>query len=124
VLESALSLREKGFKVDILPVVKNGLIDLSLLQSSITGRTALVSFMVADNQIGVLQPVAEIAQICRSRGVPFHSDAAQAAGKIPLDVASRNSACSECIRIRQAHRIGKPQIKRFISGYVTGAFSE
>jgi cysteine desulfurase len=88
VLESALSLREKGFKVDILPVDKNGLIDLLLLQSSITDRTALVSVMAANNEIGVLQPIAEIAQICRSRGVPFHTDAAQAAGKIPLDVAS------------------------------------
>jgi cysteine desulfurase len=88
VLESAISLREKGFEVDILPVGPDGLIDLLHFRSSITDRTALVSVMAANNEIGVLQPIREIAEICRAQGVPFHTDAAQAAGKIALDVAS------------------------------------
>lgn len=88
VLESALSLRTKGFNVDILPVDQNGLVDLGRLRSSITNRTALVSIMAANNEIGVLQPISEIAELCRAQGVPFHTDAAQAAGKIPLDATS------------------------------------
>jgi cysteine desulfurase len=88
VLESALSLREKNFEVDILPVGRDGLLDLSLLKAAITEQTTLVSVMTANNEIGVLQPIAEIAEICRSRNVVFHTDAAQAAGKVPLDFSS------------------------------------
>ena len=69
-----------------LPVEPNGLVSLSTLAEAITERTLLVSVMAAHNEIGVIQPLAEIGALCRSKGVLFHSDAAQAFGKIPLDV--------------------------------------
>ncbi|MGH9378210.1 MAG: cysteine desulfurase family protein, partial [Terriglobia bacterium] len=64
----------------------DGLVDLGSLEAALTPATILVSVMAAHNETGVIQPVAEIGRICRERGIPFHSDAAQAAGKIPLDV--------------------------------------
>lgn len=86
VLDSMRHLEEEGFKVTYLPVKKDGLIDLEQLKSAITDKTVLVSVMAANNEIGVIQPLAEIGEICRSRGVFFHTDAAQAVGKVPLDV--------------------------------------
>jgi cysteine desulfurase len=90
VLDSCRHLEEKGFKVTYLPVQKNGLLDLDLLRSAITDQTMLVSIMMVNNEIGVIQPVAEIGQICRDRGIYFHTDAAQAAGKISIDVEAMN----------------------------------
>jgi cysteine desulfurase len=88
VLECVQYLGDKGFKVDVLPVGQDGLLDLSLLRDAITDRTALVSIMAANNEIGVLQPISQIADICRSHDVIFHTDAAQAAGKIPFDAGA------------------------------------
>lgn len=88
ILECVRYLGERGFEVDVLPVGQQGLLDLSLLRGAITDRTALVSIMAANNEIGVLQPISQIAEICRSRGVILHTDAAQAAGKVPFDAAS------------------------------------
>ncbi|HLB80034.1 MAG TPA: aminotransferase class V-fold PLP-dependent enzyme, partial [Dongiaceae bacterium] len=90
VLESARRLEREGFAVTYLPVAASGLIDLDRLAEAITERTALVSIMAVNNEIGVIQPLAEIGALCRARGVPFHTDAAQAVGKIPLDVAAMN----------------------------------
>ncbi len=90
VLESCRQLEQDGLHVTYLPVQKNGLIDLQLLKDSITDQTALVSIMAVNNEIGVIQPIGEIGAICRSRGVFFHTDAAQAVGKIPLDVNDMN----------------------------------
>ncbi len=86
VLDSARHLEMEGVEVTYLPVQPNGLIDLRQLEAAITSKTALVSIMAVNNEIGVIQPLAEIGALCRSRGVYFHTDAAQAAGKIPLDV--------------------------------------
>ena len=86
VLESARRMEREGSQVTFLPVNPDGLIDLDLLAASITEETALVSVMAANNEIGVIQPLADIGRLCRERGVYFHSDAAQAAGKIPLNV--------------------------------------
>jgi cysteine desulfurase len=86
VLDSCRHLELEGFKVTYLPVHENGLIDLEQLKAAITDKTAIVSVMAVNNEIGVIQPLAEIGAICRERGVVFHTDAAQAAGKIPLDV--------------------------------------
>jgi cysteine desulfurase len=86
VLESAAQLEREGYAVTYLPVEPGGLVDLDRLSAAITERTALVSIMAAHNEIGVLQPLAEIGALCRERGVLFHSDAAQAVGKIALDV--------------------------------------
>ncbi len=86
VLESCLQLEREGHRVTYLPVQGNGLVNLEALKAAITDETALVSVMAVNNEIGVIQPLAEIGAICRERGVYFHTDAAQAFGKIPLDV--------------------------------------
>ncbi|XP_053723652.1 cysteine desulfurase, mitochondrial [Synchiropus splendidus] len=87
VLDSCRILEAEGFKVTYLPVMKNGLIDLEMLEASITPETSLVSVMTVNNEIGVKQPVKEIGHICRSKGTFFHTDAAQAVGKIPINVS-------------------------------------
>nr|KAF6423205.1 NFS1 cysteine desulfurase [Rousettus aegyptiacus] len=86
VLDSCRSLEAEGFQVTYLPVKKSGIIDLKELEAAIQPDTSLVSVMTVNNEIGVKQPIAEIGQICSSRKIYFHTDAAQAVGKIPLDV--------------------------------------
>jgi cysteine desulfurase len=88
VLASALSLREDGFRVDIVPVEPDGIVDPARIDRVLTDNTALVSVMLANNEIGTLQPIAEIANLCRPRGIVLHTDAAQAVGKIPVDVTT------------------------------------
>ncbi|MFZ9180247.1 MAG: IscS subfamily cysteine desulfurase [Rickettsiales bacterium] len=90
VINSCRDLEQDGFKITFLPVQKNGLVDLNLLESSITNQTALVSIMAVNNEIGVIQPLAEIGALCRKKGVFFHTDCAQSFGKIPLDVEKMN----------------------------------
>ncbi|PMB26745.1 cysteine desulfurase family protein [Fischerella thermalis] len=86
VLDPCKYLQTLGFEITILPVQKDGLIDLNELEKAFRPDTILVSVMAANNEIGVLQPLVKIGEMCRERGVIFHSDAAQAIGKIPLDV--------------------------------------
>uniref|UniRef100_A0A0N4ZVA4 cysteine desulfurase n=1 Tax=Parastrongyloides trichosuri TaxID=131310 RepID=A0A0N4ZVA4_PARTI len=86
VLDSCRSLEHEGFNVTYLPVMKSGLVDMKLLEDSITDKTSLISIMGVNNEIGVKQPLKEIGTLCRSKKVFFHSDCAQAVGKIPLDV--------------------------------------
>ena len=86
VLESCLQLEREGFRVTYLPVEPGGLVSFAALEAALTERTLLVSVMAAHNEIGVVQPLAEIGALCRSKGVLLHSDAAQAFGKIALDV--------------------------------------
>jgi len=86
VLDSCRQLEREGFNVTYLPVQQNGLIDVEVLRQTMTDKTALVSVMAINNEIGVIQPLAEIGKLCREKGVFFHTDAAQAFGKIPLDV--------------------------------------
>ena len=86
VLEPCRYLEKLGFEVTYLPVDPQGLIDLHQLEQSLRADTVLVSVMAANNEIGVLQPLQEIGALCRSRQILFHTDAAQAVGKIPLDV--------------------------------------
>jgi len=86
VLESCLQLEREGFRVSFLPVEPNGLVSLDALGAALSDQTLLVSVMAAHNEIGVIQPIGEIGALCRSKGVLFHTDAAQAVGKIDLDV--------------------------------------
>ncbi len=86
VLETAAFLGRSGFDVDVLPVGQDGLINLEQFAEAIRENTFLASLMAANNEIGVLQPLEAIAEICKAHDVVFHSDAAQAAGKIALDV--------------------------------------
>jgi cysteine desulfurase len=87
VLETCRALRSDGFEVTELAVAPDGLIDLDRLGTALRSDTALVSIMTANHEIGVLQPIAEIASLCHGRGIVLHTDAAQAAGRVPLDVA-------------------------------------
>ena len=90
VLESVADLGHEGITSTVLPVKPDGLLDLDVLKQALTDNTALLSVMAVNNEIGVIQPLAEIGAICHERGVLFHTDAAQGAGKIPLDVAAMN----------------------------------
>ena len=86
VLNYCMALQKQGYRVSYLPVTCEGLLNLADLENSITDDTAVVSLMWANNETGVLFPVSEIAELCRARGVLFHCDAVQAAGKIPISV--------------------------------------
>jgi cysteine desulfurase len=88
VLEGANQFQDHGWRVTVLPVQADGLIDLDAMEQAVTPDTALVSVMAANNEIGVVQPIAEIGAIAHAAGALFHVDAAQAAGKIPIDVSS------------------------------------
>ncbi|MGQ3299704.1 IscS subfamily cysteine desulfurase [Reyranella sp.] len=90
VLDTCRHLEQQGFEVTYLPVRQDGLLDLDVLRAAITDKTVLVSVMAVNNEIGVIQPLAEIGKICREKKVFFHTDAAQAAGKISLDVEALN----------------------------------
>jgi cysteine desulfurase len=90
VLDSCHHLEQNGFRVTYLPVQTNGLIDLASLERRLDDQAILVTIMAANNETGTLQPIAEIGKLCRERGVIFHTDAAQAAGKIPLNVDEQN----------------------------------
>ncbi|KRX98747.1 Cysteine desulfurase, mitochondrial, partial [Trichinella pseudospiralis] len=90
VLDSCRRMELEGFKVTYLPVQKSGLISLESLEKAINDKTVLVSVMTVNNEIGVIQPIEEIGRICRQKEVYFHSDAAQAIGKIPIDVDKLN----------------------------------
>jgi cysteine desulfurase len=86
VLDSCRRLEQEGWRLTVLGVSSDGLVDLDELRGCITDRTVLVSVMAANNEIGFLQPLADIAAIVKPHGALLHTDAAQAAGKIPLDV--------------------------------------
>jgi len=87
VLETCKRLEDEGFDVTYLDVDENGLIDLADLEAAIRDETLMVSIMGVNNETGVIQPLAAIGAICREKGIYFHSDCAQAVGKIPLDVS-------------------------------------
>jgi cysteine desulfurase len=86
VLDTCKHLEKEGVRVTYLPVKKDGLVDLDQLRSAITDKTILISIMYANNEIGVVQPIAEIAKIAKEKGILLHTDAVQAVGKIPVNV--------------------------------------
>ena len=89
VLNYCMALGRKGYKINYLPVDRDGLLKLADLENAISDDTAVISLMWANNETGVLFPVSEIAQVCRARGVLFHCDAVQAAGKVPINVRTQ-----------------------------------
>ncbi|KAB0640204.1 cysteine desulfurase [Burkholderia stagnalis] len=91
VLDTCRDLERQGFDVTYLDVQENGLVDLDVFKAALRADTILVSVMFANNEIGVVQPVAEIGALCRARGIVFHCDAVQAIGKIPVDVNALNA---------------------------------
>ena len=87
VLHSLDRLKKQGFEVTLLDVHRDGVVRPEELKAALRPDTAFVTIMAANNEIGTLQPLEELGAVCRERGVPFHTDAVQAAGHIPLDVA-------------------------------------
>src|SRR5690348_16185885 len=86
VIDTCKKLEKQGARVTYLPVQKDGRISLDDLRAAITDKTILISIMTANNEIGVIQPVAEIAAIAKEKGILFHTDAVQAVGKVPFNV--------------------------------------
>lgn len=86
VLDTVRELEREGFEATYLDVQENGLIDLDVLKAAIRPDTVVVSVMFVNNEIGVIQPIAEIGEICREKGIVFHVDAAQATGKVDIDL--------------------------------------
>ncbi|MEP7352669.1 MAG: IscS subfamily cysteine desulfurase [Acidobacteriota bacterium] len=89
-LDTCKHLEKDGYQVTYLSLLPNGLIDMDQLRASITDKTILISIMYANNEIGVLQPIAEIGKLAKERGVLFHTDATQAVGKVPVNVITDN----------------------------------
>lgn len=90
ILNSCKNLENKGFKISYIDVDKDGMLNLEKLESEITDQTVLISIMYANNEIGTIEPIKEIAQIAHSHGIIFHTDAVQAVGNIPIDVRKMN----------------------------------
>jgi cysteine desulfurase len=87
-LDTMRELERQGFECTYLEVEENGIVDLKKFEAAIRPDTILASIMMVNNEIGVIQPIAEIGEICRARGIIFHCDAVQAAGKLPIDLAT------------------------------------
>ncbi|MCM8794982.1 MAG: cysteine desulfurase [Candidatus Omnitrophica bacterium] len=105
VLHPAQSLHAEGFRVTVVPVDWWGRVDLNALEKSLDSRTVLISVMHANNEIGTIQPVAEIARIARERGILFHCDAVQSFGKVPLSVSGTGP---DLVSI-SGHKLGGPK---------------
>jgi cysteine desulfurase len=90
ILDTCKRLEKHGVRVTYLPVQTNGLVDMEQLEAAITDKTILISLMYANNEIGVLQPIAEIGKLAKSKGVLLHTDATQAVGKVPVNVIKDN----------------------------------
>src|SRR5207302_1303102 len=105
IIDTCKRLEKEGYRVTYLPVQKDGLIRLDDLRGAITDKTILITIMTANNEIGVVQPIAEIGAIAKERGILFHTDAVQAVGKIPFDV---NALKVDLVSI-SAHKIYGPK---------------
>ncbi len=90
VLHTCQALEKEGFTVTYLPVHRNGIVSAQEVEAALTDRTALVTIMYANNEIGTLQPIPEIGAVCRQHGVLFHTDAVQAVGQVEIDVKAQN----------------------------------
>ncbi len=90
ILHTLNKLGKNGFEITLLPVHENGIIRLDELEAAIREDTCLVTIMTANNEIGTIQPIAEIGEICKRHGVLFHTDAVQAVGHLPIDVKAQN----------------------------------
>src|SRR5215831_18012355 len=105
VLDTCKYLEKHGYTVTYLAVKADGLVDLDVLRAAITDKTILVTIMLANNEVGVVQPIEEIGRIVKEKGIVFHTDAVQGAGKIPFDV----NACRVDLASLSAHKMYGPK---------------
>src|SRR6187401_2894932 len=105
VIDTCKRLEKDGYRVTYLPVQKDGRISLEELKNAITDKTILITIMTANNEIGVIQPIAEIGAIAKEKGILFHTDAVQAVGKVPFDVTAMKT---DLVSI-SAHKIYGPK---------------
>ena len=105
VIDTCKKLEKQGLRVTYLPVQKDGRISLDDLRAAITDKTILITIMAANNEIGVLQPIAEIGAIAKEKGILFHTDAVQAVGKVPFDV----TAAKADLASMSAHKLYGPK---------------
>ena len=106
ILDTCKRLEKHGIRVTYLPVQANGLVDLEMLKDAVTDKTILVSIMYANNEIGVIQPIAEIGKIAKAKGALVHTDATQAVGKVPVNVIKDNID----LMSMSAHKIYGPKV--------------
>ena len=105
VLDTCRRLEKQGLKVTCVPVGSDGIVDVQAIRSAITDRTILISVMFANNEIGTIQPIAEISKLAKEKGILFHTDATQAVGKIPVDVERMGIDLLTC----SAHKLYGPK---------------
>ena len=105
ILHTCASLNRMGYPIGMLPVDHDGIVNVGILQSTLTDNTVLVSVMLANNEIGTIEPVAELTQVAHAKGVLFHTDAVQAIGHIPVDV----NALQVDMMSASAHKFNGPK---------------
>ncbi len=128
ILHTCKALEKKGFEVTYLPVSNDGYVSAKQVEDAITDKTAIVTIMYANNEIGTIQPINEIGEVCKNKGVVFHTDAVQAIGNVPIDVVEQSIDMLSLSghKIHAPKGIGALYVKRGVplSNFIDGGAQE